>query len=213
MLLTADRMSPRFDNELREPGRWPRLARFPLHRKESRHEIDFLVKKQNPPATASLGLLVAATDVCCRINVDRVRASSKPIHTNNPQHHHGNCGAVHHRVNHVAQHGAEVADVDQPAHILGFGERLMKCPIGCTCGKHHQHHRDRSHPTPRNVTAVLTNPAERLQSTFGDEQRARVRRAADERHQKGIIWRGTPSENFDWDRAIAHMRKCLEGVG
>jgi hypothetical protein len=51
-----------------------------------------------------------------------------------------------------------------------------------------------------------------LSSTYGDEQRTRVQRANDERHAKGLPWRGTPSDQFDWDAAIIRMRKIFKEV-
>jgi hypothetical protein len=84
---------------------------------------------------------------------------------------------------------------------------VEKCPPGCTCRKHRRYS-----GSPRNVTAILNNPRERLQSTFGDEQRQRVTRATAERHAKGIPWRDTPSEKLNtewWDRAIAGLYEML----
>lgn len=83
----------------------------------------------------------------------------------------------------------------------------MKCTNDCHCGKHDQHRRI---PPPNNTS--LPGRRALAGSTYGDEQRARVQRAADERRSKGIDWRDTPSDRFDWDAAIARMRKIFEEV-
>lgn len=86
----------------------------------------------------------------------------------------------------------------------------MKCPNGCHCNKHQAKRRLSSGQFAPNNTSL---PGHRgLGSTYGDEQRQRVRRATEERHAAGIPWRDTPSEHFDWDYAIELFHKTLKEV-
>lgn len=54
--------------------------------------------------------------------------------------------------------------------------------------------------------------AQRMGGMTGDAVRARVWAATEERHRKGIIWRGTPSDQFDWDAAIVRFKTMLREV-
>ena len=51
-----------------------------------------------------------------------------------------------------------------------------------------------------------------ISSTYGEQQRQRVTRAAEERNKAGIIWRGTPSDTFDWDRAFEGLYRVFDQV-
>ena len=63
------------------------------------------------------------------------------------------------------------------------------------------------------ILNTTTSPARfRISSTYGEAQRKRVAQATAERHRAGIPWRATPSEHFDWDRAIAGLRRILQEV-
>lgn len=53
---------------------------------------------------------------------------------------------------------------------------------------------------------------EHIGSTYGEQQTARQHRMHEERRAKGLEWRGTPSEEFDWDRAIEGFRRILREV-
>jgi hypothetical protein len=83
----------------------------------------------------------------------------------------------------------------------------MKHPSNCHCGSHNQHKRLAAY---NNTTIVPER--EHIGSTYGDEQKARQHRMHEERRAKGIAWRGTPSEEFDWDRAIEGLRRILREV-
>jgi hypothetical protein len=87
----------------------------------------------------------------------------------------------------------------------------VKCPNNCQCNKHKAKRRlSNGHFAPNNTS--LPGRRALAGSTYGDEQRARNRRATEERHAKGIDWRDTPSQRFDWDAAIARMRKIFDEV-
>lgn len=87
----------------------------------------------------------------------------------------------------------------------------MNCSLGCTCGKHNQHHQHRS-PRPRINNATIIPGRAHDSSTYGEEQAARVRRSAAERRAAGIEWHDRPSERFDWDAAIVRFRAILKEV-
>ena len=40
----------------------------------------------------------------------------------------------------------------------------------------------------------------------------RIKLAADERRARGIEWRGTPSDTFDWGRALTGLRRILNEI-
>lgn len=51
---------------------------------------------------------------------------------------------------------------------------------------------------------------QRLAGMSGDRVRDRIARATAERKAKGTVWRGTPSDDFDWDGAIARFRIMMK---
>ena len=63
---------------------------------------------------------------------------------------------------------------------------------------------------PLNVTTEPDRP--RYSTTYGEQQRRRIQQATQERHRAGKVWRGTPSEDFDWPRAIAGFKRILREV-
>jgi hypothetical protein len=82
----------------------------------------------------------------------------------------------------------------------------MKCPSNCRCGKHNQHKRIAYNNT------TIRPEREHISSTYGAEQAARQHRMHSERKARGLAWRGTPSDMFDWDRAITGFKRILREV-
>lgn len=96
---------------------------------------------------------------------------------------------------------------------------VMKCPSDCTCDRHmtlgeiikarmNSRERKIAEKPPNNTTFMPER--EHLSTTYGDQQRERCQRAMKERHARGIAWRATPSEDFDWDRAIEGFKQIMK---
>lgn len=82
----------------------------------------------------------------------------------------------------------------------------MDCPANCRCGKHNRH-------DPRQNRNVLDGRTfGRWERGYAAQQAARVQRASDERRARGIGWRDTPSDDFDFDAAIQRLYGVFDRV-